>query len=143
MFGCSQSLNLQQEEEAIRGLRIELSEALADKDWEHYSSLWVQDSTLQVIHPETRGWIEGWDSFKEQYQPLLASDVNIDFELKRFDSTVGPNGDIAWATIDNIVLINGQAQPTWQVAVFRKVANQWRINLGFSASVAPLDQSEK
>lgn len=93
---------------------------------------------LQVIHPETRGWNERWDSFKKQYQLLLASDVDIDFDLKRFDVTVSPNGDVAWATIDNIILMNGQAQPTWQVAVFRKVDNQWRVNLGFSTSVAPL-----
>lgn len=37
--------------------------------------------------------------------------------------------------------MDGQAQPSWQVAVFRKIDNQWRINLGFSTSVAPIAES--
>ena len=74
-----------------------MGEAFMNKDWERYQSYWVQDTTLNVIHPGNRDWAIGWNAVKMRYKPLFSPEVNMQAELvtETFEVYIAPTGDFA------------------------------------------------
>jgi ketosteroid isomerase-like protein len=135
LVACGQSVDTAREEAAVRTVWDEAAAAFMAKDWNRYADVWAQEPFLQVIHPGQRDWIRGWDVFQERYQAIIASDVQWEFETRRFDVQISSAGDVAWATIETVLTLNGTASTAWQVSVFQKVQGRWKVVLGFSASV--------
>jgi len=132
-FACTGSVDLEKEKAAVRAVWDEAGSALVTKDWNRYQKVFSHEPDLQVIHPGD--WIKGWDMFQQRYQAIFASDTTWTFETRRFDVQISPAGDVAWATIETVMTMNETRQTAWQVAVFKKIDGQWKIVLGFSASL--------
>ena len=136
VFSCAPSIDVESEKAAVRAAWDGLSRALEAKDWERYAEFWVQDADLQVIHPSLGDWIKGWDTFQQRYKAILASDAQFSFDTRRFDVQISPSGDVAWATVEVVMTMNGTEQTMWEVGVFKKIQGQWKICLGFAAPVS-------
>jgi hypothetical protein len=39
--------------------------------------------------------------------------------------------------IEIVLTMNGTEQTMWEVAVFKKIQDQWKLSLGFAAPVTP------
>ena len=130
---CSPSPDLTLESEAVRALWEETNAALAAKDWERYQALWVHEPSLQVIHPAQGDWINGWQDFRARYQSLFASSNEFSVETSRFNVNVSPSADMAWATIEATLTVNGVPSTHWYVMVTEKVDGRWRIAVALDA----------
>jgi hypothetical protein len=84
---------------AIQKLVFDMGDALMDKDWERYQSYFVQDTTLNVVHPDEMDWATGWQAVKRRYMPLFGPEVNLQTELEsdKFKVYLAPGGKFAWA----------------------------------------------
>jgi ketosteroid isomerase-like protein len=140
LVACGQSIDTAREKAAVQAVWEETAAAFTAKDWNRYANVWAQEPFLQVIHPSQRDWIRGWNAFQERYRRIIASDAQWEFETRRFDVQISPAGDVAWATVETVLTLNGTASTAWQVAVFQKLQGRWKIALGFSASV-PTDSA--
>ena len=130
---CSPPPDLALEAEAVRALWDETNAALAAKDWERYQTLWSHEPTLQVIHPAQGDWINGWEDFSTRYQNVFASSNEFSVETSRFNVDVAPSADMAWATIEATLSVNGVPSTHWYVMVTAKVDGRWRIAVAFDA----------
>ena len=135
MFACTGNIDFESEKAAVRVVWDEACNALVAKDWNRYEQVWTHEPDLQVIHPSLRDWIKGWDMFQQRYQAIFASDVKWAFDTRRFDVQISPAGDVAWATIEIVITMNGTSQTAWQVSIFKKLHGQWKIVLGFSETL--------
>ena len=124
---CSPAPDLTLEADAVRALWDQTNAALAAKDWELYQTLWLQEQTLQVIHPAQGDWISGWQDFSARYQGVFASPNAFSVETSRFNVDVAPSADMAWATIEATLSVNGVPSTHWYVMVAEKVEGRWRI----------------
>jgi hypothetical protein len=134
---CSQ--DFAKDKKAIKELYIDMGEAFMNKDWERYKSYWIQDTTLNVIHPGNRDWAMGWNAVGMRYKPLFSPEVNMQAELvtETFEVYIAPTGDFAWSVIDQKVIMENHQMHSWQVAVYRKIDGKWRVNLVFDAELPP------
>lgn len=132
-LACTGGIDLEREKAAVRAVWDEAGSALEAKDWNRYQKVFSHEPDLQVIHPGD--WIKGWDMFQQRYKAILASASTWTSETRRFDVQISPAGDVAWATIDILLTMNGTSQTAWQVVIFKKIDGQWKIVLGFSASL--------
>ena len=139
------SQDYKEDEQEIYNLYIKMFDALIDKDWDQYQSFWIQDTTLRILHPSIRDWGEGWEAFKVQIKPYFDPDFSMNAELKinRFDVNIAPGGDFAWAIFEISVISNGHESQAWQVSVYRKVENEWKLNLALDAHLPPMNGSDK
>jgi hypothetical protein len=108
-----------------------------DKDWERYQSYFVQDTTLNVVHPGEMDWATGWHAVKRRYKPLFGPEVNLQADIKTntFITYIAPGGEFAWALIDVKVIRQENTWHSWQVYVFRKIDGKWKLNMGFDADL--------
>jgi len=134
-FACTRSVDLESEKAAVRSVWDEVSNALEAKDWNLYQQFFSHEPDLQVIHPSNRDWIKGWDTFEKRYQAIFASDTQWSSQTRRFDVQISPTGDVAWATIEIVLTMNGIDRTAWQVTIFKKIDGQWKIVLGFSETL--------
>jgi ketosteroid isomerase-like protein len=137
MFACTPSIDVEGEKAAVRAAWDDLSRAFEAKDWDRYAQFWVQDADLQVVHPSMGDWIKGWDAFQQRYKAIVASDAEWASETRRFEVQISQEGDAAWAVIEIVLTMNGTEQTMWEVAVFKKIQDQWKLSLGFAAPVTP------
>jgi hypothetical protein len=114
-----------------------MSKALMDKGWERYQSYFVQDTTLNVVHPGEMDWATGWHAVKRRYKPLFGPEVNLQAELEtdKFNVYIAPGGEFAWALIDVKVIMEENTWHSWQVFVCQKIDGRWRINMAFDADL--------
>lgn len=133
------SQDINEDELAIQKLFFDMSDALMDKEWERYQSFWVQDTTLNVVHPGDRDWATGWHAVELRYRPLFSPEVNFQAELKtdEFKVYVAPGGEFAWAVVDLKAIMGEYTLQSWQVMVLRKIDGRWRVNLAFAANLPP------
>jgi hypothetical protein len=124
---CSPAPDLTREADAVRALWDQTNAALAAKNWELYQTFWLQEPTLQVIHPAQGDWISGWQDFSARYQGVLSSANEFSVETSRFNVDVAPSADMAWATIEATLSVNGVPSTHWYVVVAEKVEGRWRI----------------
>jgi ketosteroid isomerase-like protein len=131
------SQDFTKDKKAIQKLYVDMGEAFMNKDWERYQSYWVQDTTLNVLHPGNRDWAIGWNAVKMRYKPLFSPEVNMQAELvtETFEVYIAPTGDFAWSVIDLKVNMENHQMQSWQVAVYRKIDGKWRVNLVFDAEL--------
>lgn len=135
--GClGNVVDMENEEAAVRDAWEELNDAFMSADWDRYSQLWVQSSQLQVVHPAQRDWISGWAEFEPRYRELVASGDQWTFETNRLEVSVDSTGDTAWGVGEVVLTMNGQSQTAWQMVVFRKENERWKIAAAFSSSLA-------
>lgn len=126
-------VDVEAERDAVRALWDGTNAALIAKDWERYRQFWIQDPSLQVIHPAQGDWIRGWEAFQERYRGVLSSDAEFAVTTRRFDVELSPGADVAWATIEADLLVNGAASTHWYVLVARKVDGRWRTALALDS----------
>lgn len=55
--------------------------------------------------------------------------------MRKFEVTLAPSGDVAWAAIEVAISVDGVEHVSWQVAVFRRLQGRWRAVLGFDAAL--------
>jgi hypothetical protein len=134
--GCSRHGDSSREQAALRKAWNEACEAFTAKDWNRYAQVWAHEPGLQVIHPPQREWLKGWPAVEERYRGIFASDAKWKFETRQFYAQISPSGDAAWATIETVLILNGNSQTAWQVAVFKKISGEWKVALAFSAPVS-------
>jgi acetyl esterase/lipase len=70
-----------------------------------------------------------------RYKALIESPTTLSAATRRFDVNVSPSRDVAWATIEIDITVDGIEHRSWQVAVFRKIEGRWRAVLGFDAAL--------
>jgi len=133
------SQDVNEDVQAIQNLYFDMSEALIEKDWERWQSYWVQDTTLNVVHPGIRDWATGWHGVKSRYIPMFSPEVNMQVELKTNDFKIytSSHGDFAWALVDLLVTMGEQKVQSWQVMVLQKIDGSWKVNLAFDADLPP------
>ena len=135
MCACTNSVDLESEKAAVRAVWDEVSSALEAKDWDRYQQFFSHEPDLQIIHPSNRDWIKGWDTFEQRYKAIFASDAQWSSQTRQFNVQISPGGNVAWATIEIGLTMNGNGWTAWQVSVFKKIAGQWKIVLGFSETL--------
>jgi ketosteroid isomerase-like protein len=124
---CSTTPDLSLEADAVRALWDETNAALAAKDWDRYQAVWLHEPALQVVHPAQGDWINGWQDFSARYQNLFASPNEFSVESSRFNVDVAPSAEMAWATIEATLSVNGIPSTHWYVIVTEKIDGRWRI----------------
>jgi hypothetical protein len=131
------SQDVNEDVQAIQNLYFDMSKALIEKDWERWQGYWVQDTSLNVLHPGIRDWATGWYAVKSRYLPMFGPDVNMQVELKtdEFKIYTSPKGDFAWALVDLIVTMGENKMQSWQVMVLQKIDGSWKVNLAFDADL--------
>jgi ketosteroid isomerase-like protein len=132
VFACKSNIDLESEKAAVRAVWDEVSSALEAKDWNRYQQFFSHEPDLQVIHPSNRDWIKGWDTFEQRYKAIFASDTQWSSQTRSFAVQISSAGDVAWATAEIVLTMNGTDSTAWQVYVFKKIDGQWKIVLGFS-----------
>lgn len=133
------SQNIKEDENAIRNLFFDMSDALMDKEWDLYKSFWVQDTTLNVVHPGDRDWATGWHAVEQRYLPYFSPEIDFQAELEtdEFKIYIAPEGEFAWAIVDLKLIVGEYTAQAWQVMVLRKIKGKWRVNLAFDAPIPP------
>ena len=126
-------VDVEAERAAVRAHWDGTNAALIAKDWERYQEFWLQEPSLQVIHPAQGDWIRGWDAFRERYESVLSSDTEFAVTTRSFDVELSPSADVAWATIEADLIVNGAASTHWYVLIARKVDGRWRSALALDS----------
>jgi ketosteroid isomerase-like protein len=129
------SKSIDEESRLIRAVWDDAVAALIGKDWDRYSQFWAHDGAVQVLHSAERDWTTGWEQIAAKYQSLMESPVTLSGTTRRFEVTVSPAGDVAWAIIEADMAVDGVEHRSWEVAVFRKIDNRWKAVLGFDAEL--------
>jgi hypothetical protein len=129
-------VDIDAEARLIRRVWEEAVNALTTKDWDAYSRFWAHESDIQVIHPAERDWTTGWEHVVSRYRAVIESPVTLSATTRKFEVNVAPSGEVAWATIEAAISVNGIEQVSWQVVVFKRLDGQWRAVLGFDAALA-------
>jgi hypothetical protein len=130
-------VNADEEKRKVRAVWDGGVEALTSKDWDSYADFWLHDASIQVIDSAERNWTTGWEQLAARYKALLASPARLSGTTRRFDVSISPSCDVAWATIEVDISVDGVEHRSWEVAVFRKIDDRWRAVLGFDATLPP------
>ena len=119
--------------EEIRRLWESGIAALEAGDWDAYSRVWAHKPHVEAIHPAGGEWWTGWQELEPKYRELIESGVEISAETRRIHINVSPSCDMAWATMETAIRVGSDERVSWQVAVFQKYEDGWRLVLGFDA----------
>ena len=119
---------------AIKAVWQQALEALARCDWEAYSSLWIHEDYVQAVHPATCSWWIGWAEVGARYPSILEKGIPIHGRTSRMEVHVAKARNMAWAVMDSEVRTGKTGyRSAWQVVVFERTDDQWRIALAFDA----------
>jgi ketosteroid isomerase-like protein len=131
--------NHENDKNAIKQLYYDMGDALMEKDWDRWQSYWVEDNTLNVVHPGNQDWASGWEEVMIRYKPLFGPDVNMKAEVtaEPFKIYVAPGGEFAWAIYDQKVKMGEHQMQSWGVMVLKKTNGNWQVNLAFDADLPP------
>ena len=119
-----------------------MGEALIEKNWAKYQNFWVQDSTVNALHPSEPDWAKGWQAIQKRYKAICESDFDMsDVSMPKadiFEVHIAPGGEFAWALIEQRMFrAEEQFYHSWYMLVYKKINGNWLVNAILDANVPP------
>jgi len=131
ILSCSPEIDIGIEKQKIEALLDKNTIAFENRDWNSYESFWMQDSTIEVIHPDNNEWLVGWKNVKSKYKAIFDSQFSAKLLDTKRNIHVSDSAEMSWMTSRDIIQIivgtDTSVVTQWSTAVFEKRYGEWRI----------------
>jgi ketosteroid isomerase-like protein len=124
-------------EEEVAAVNRAFYAAFEARDFDAMSDVWEHSDRVSCTHP---GWrtLRGWGAVSGSWYALFRGPQRLQFILT--DEVVSVQGEMAWATVDENLIMGEVGGTVAAINVFSHITGGWKLVAHHGTPVAPPDE---